>query len=411
MDVVPASIAGSWKICSHLTKAERNHLSILGLLISVWIPGTIFGIPILIRSFPSPGNWFVASVWAVLFIVSIPMLQRMMRHFLCSTTWANEHGFTPERLRLFSFSSKSLLKAFAVLSIGLVLIMAQNKAVKSYLGLQHSPQSNSPPARQNSALQFRRVLSNDETNVPAELLPNPFGQDQPPLRLEKGWLMDGESLQQARLSRNAGSKGWQIDFVSTPEGKARFAQITRTNIDRQLAVVFGGRVLSAPMIKSEIAGGAGAISGNFSLAEAVNIVEQLNRAHAVSSNAANAQEVTLVYDSEKVLGGQSSLLDLDTGRVLSWPKEVGDWNERRIDRWIEESGADLMSTAPLPGPRMIVSATTLVLLENEAWTHPPSRPALLQSLGRAASSEPMNTNAGSGMHEAIRVIQIITRHP
>ena len=123
-------------ICTHLTKAERNHMSVLGLLFAAWIPGTVFGLPALIRSFPAPGNWIVAAVWVVLFFVSIPMLQRMVRHFLCSTEWARLQGFTPEELRLFAFRKRNLRSALAVLAVGAVFILVQNQAIKSYLGIK-----------------------------------------------------------------------------------------------------------------------------------------------------------------------------------------------------------------------------------------------------------------------------------
>ncbi len=129
------------EICSHLTKAEQNHLSLLGLLASVWIVGTCFGIPAFINSQEGPGRWIVASVWVILFAVSIPMLHRMVRYFLCSTTWARERGFAPDHLKLFSFNRRNLWKMCAVLAIGLVFAFAQNKAVTSHLGLSELNES------------------------------------------------------------------------------------------------------------------------------------------------------------------------------------------------------------------------------------------------------------------------------
>lgn len=99
----------------------------LGLISSVWLVGTCFGIPAFIRSNAGSGKWIVASVWALLFAVSIPMLQRMLRHFLCSTAWSRERGFAPEQLRLFSFSRGNLWKGCAVLTVGLGLIIAQTR--------------------------------------------------------------------------------------------------------------------------------------------------------------------------------------------------------------------------------------------------------------------------------------------
>ncbi len=127
------------EICAHLTGAERNHLSVLGLLSSAWVVATCFGLPAFLRANSGDGKWLVAGVWVVLFAVSIPMLQRMVRHFLCSTAWAREHGCDPSRLRLFSFRRANLWKACAVLTVGLGLIFAQHKAIISYLGLDHPP--------------------------------------------------------------------------------------------------------------------------------------------------------------------------------------------------------------------------------------------------------------------------------
>ena len=107
----------------------------LGLVSSAWIVGTCFGIPAFINSQRSPGRWIVAAVWVILFAVSIPMLHRMLRHFLCSTTWARDRGFAPERLKLFSFNRRNLWKVCAVLAIGLAFAFAQNEAITSYLGL------------------------------------------------------------------------------------------------------------------------------------------------------------------------------------------------------------------------------------------------------------------------------------
>ncbi len=124
-------------ICSHLTKTERNNLSVLTLLYSVWVVATAFGLPAFVRSTPAPGNWIVGAIWAMLFLVSLPMIGRMMRHFLCSTTWARQQGFTPEKLRLFTLGGSNIFKAIIVLVVGLTLVFVQRKAFKSYLGLEN----------------------------------------------------------------------------------------------------------------------------------------------------------------------------------------------------------------------------------------------------------------------------------
>ncbi|MGN6553226.1 MAG: protein kinase domain-containing protein [Verrucomicrobiota bacterium] len=308
------------------------------------------------------------------------------------------------QFRLFSFSRRNLWKVAIVLAVGLILILAQKHAIRRNLGLKTSPPATLNDA-EKSFFQFRRILANTETNIPADVLPNPLDSHVLPLRVEKKSLMDATSLQRARLNWDSTSKEWQISFQLTPEGKARFAQITRTNIGRQLAIVVGGRVVSAPRIRSEISGGSGAISGNFSLTEAADLVVLLNRPHSKTTDL-DQHKFTLLFDPQKALAGQPSLIDLDSGQVLTWPKEIGDWNKWRIGRWIAASGADLIALAPPPNSRMGIFATVLAPLEASAWNNHRSRAALLEILTQARSTEPLATNTIPEMHEALSAIPI-----
>ena len=47
-----------------------------------------------------------------------------------------------------------------------------------------------------------------------------------------------QAVERARM-RSDGRGGWRVDFELTPEGTIRFAELTRTNIGRQLAIVSG----------------------------------------------------------------------------------------------------------------------------------------------------------------------------
>ncbi len=124
-------------------------------------------------------------------------------------------------------------------------------------------------------LQFRWVASQGDTNSPVELLPNPSGGE--PLRVEKTVAMNGDTVAKATLEMESMPGSSQISLEFTPEGKVRFAEITRKNIGRQLAILHNNRVLAAPMIVSEIPFGRVLITGNFSEAEAAAIVDQVNK--------------------------------------------------------------------------------------------------------------------------------------
>jgi len=58
-----------------------------------------------------------------------------------------------------------------------------------------------------------------------------------------------------------------INFRLNSVGAKKFSEITKNNIGRFLAIVFDGKVLMAPMINTQIAGGSGSITGNFSSQE------------------------------------------------------------------------------------------------------------------------------------------------
>jgi preprotein translocase subunit SecD len=59
-----------------------------------------------------------------------------------------------------------------------------------------------------------------------------------------------------------------VSFSLDAKGGRRFADVTRKNIGRPFAIVLDNKVISAPVIQSEIPGGSGIITGNFTTAEA-----------------------------------------------------------------------------------------------------------------------------------------------
>ena len=135
----PLQSQDAGEICSHLTKAERNHLSLLGLFGGVWMAGTFFGFPAFIRSEFGPGKWIVASVWVTLFAVSFPMYWRLMRYYLCSTAWARERGFTPQHLRIIRRGNLWMVCAILAVGLGSALVLYQMTTRYLGLGSSHRP--------------------------------------------------------------------------------------------------------------------------------------------------------------------------------------------------------------------------------------------------------------------------------
>lgn len=88
-------------------------------------------------------------------------------------------------------------------------------------------------------------------------------------------LLTGAALKKADVSYdNLGRP--QIQFEMTHEGAVKFAEITRTNIGKQLAITLDGTVQTAPTINSEIPGGNGVITGNYTVEEAKATATLLN---------------------------------------------------------------------------------------------------------------------------------------
>ena len=90
-------------ICAHMTDAEKAETSRRGGLYGFWVAAT-FAVPLAFAIVERSLLFIIIAVVLVaIHIVCIPIWQRMQRRFLCSTTWAREHGITPDRLRMFAF--------------------------------------------------------------------------------------------------------------------------------------------------------------------------------------------------------------------------------------------------------------------------------------------------------------------
>ena len=99
------------------------------------------------------------------------------------------------------------------------------------------------------------------------------------LDVQKKVLLDQTALKSAVVS-TSGHGYSQIDFSLTPDGKERFAEITRQNIGRRLAIVIDGQLITAPTIQSEIPSGEGQITGSFTEQEARDLAAKINKAIA-----------------------------------------------------------------------------------------------------------------------------------
>lgn len=68
----------------------------------------------------------------------------------------------------------------------------------------------------------------------------------------------------------------QVSLQFDAEGAKLFAELTKRDIGKQIAILLDGEVISAPTVQAEIPNGQAVITGNYTLAEAKALVSRLN---------------------------------------------------------------------------------------------------------------------------------------
>lgn len=95
-----------------------------------------------------------------------------------------------------------------------------------------------------------------------------------------GRFLDGARVQFLQNGASSGVGGGASQAVVVlefdNEGKELFAQITRENIGKELAIFLDGVPISAPIVREEITAGEAIISGNFTPDSAKELARQLN---------------------------------------------------------------------------------------------------------------------------------------
>ena len=97
--------------------------------------------------------------------------------------------------------------------------------------------------------------------------------------LAKPTGLTGADLKKAAVtfgSSQGATAGPEVSIEFTDEGARKFAEITKRNIGKPLAIFLDDQPVSAPTVQQEIIGGSAVITGQFSTEEAKNLAIQLN---------------------------------------------------------------------------------------------------------------------------------------
>ncbi len=156
-------------------------------------------------------------------------------------------------------------------------------------------------------LEFK-IVSDDSQKLQEALAGNvPEGyelkqsqENKEPLLLEKKSVLTGESLKSANIDFGEYSQP-RVDLEFNSEGTKKFAEITRNNIGKRLAILLDGKVQSAPVIREEIPSGKANITGRFTQEQAQALSLILRR---------GALPAPVVLEEERTVGpslGQDSI--------------------------------------------------------------------------------------------------------
>ncbi len=125
-----------------------------------------------------------------------------------------------------------------------------------------------------------------------ELLPGPAGQNGETWYIvNRVAAVTGRDLTGSDPSHDENGQP-DVDFTLTKDGAARFARVTGANINKQLAIVLDNRVVSAPVIQSQISD-RGQISGGFTPQKAQDLALMLR---------SGALPASIKYLSEETVG-------------------------------------------------------------------------------------------------------------
>jgi len=102
----------------------------------------------------------------------------------------------------------------------------------------------------------------------------PMLEQAAPTFIETG--LSGKNLKTANVQFMSQSGKPEVGIEFDSEGTKLFADLTKENIGKQIAIFLDGQVISAPTVQTSITDGKAVITGNFTLDEAKKLAQRLN---------------------------------------------------------------------------------------------------------------------------------------
>ncbi|MDG1691301.1 MAG: protein translocase subunit SecD, partial [Alphaproteobacteria bacterium] len=130
-----------------------------------------------------------------------------------------------------------------------------------------------------------------------------------PYLIRRRAMVSGERLVDASVGFDPQTNTPEVNFRFDTVGAKKFGEVTQANVGRPFAIVLDEKIISAPIIQSAILGGAGRITGNFSVQEA-NDLSILLRAGALPAPMTILEERTVGpgLGADSVAAGRIALI-------------------------------------------------------------------------------------------------------
>jgi serine/threonine protein kinase len=255
-----------------------------------------------------------------------------------------------------------------------------------------------------SALQFRWVDREEEPTAPAETLADPNDRSgHRMLRVLKEVVLDGSAVaQMGWRPRPNGEQGLVLKWNAA--GRQRFAELTAANIHRQLAVVFEGRVLTAPIIAGAIDSSNCELAASVTEAEMKRMLACLSGAQSGTGESQFGPTHELVLPQRTRTGKDLVFLKLVTQRWMTnstsergsrefyeWVRQndadlSGGFDERAIHDWQAQANPTAAAAEPAPQPLAFCYDTVVLPAETNAWDS--TTPTAVRSRWELAAQEP-----------------------
>ena len=141
-----------------------------------------------------------------------------------------------------------------------------------------------------------------------------------PYLIKRRAMVSGESLVDASIGFDQQTGSPEGNFRFDSVGAKKFGEVTRANVGRPFAIVLDDKVISAPVIQTAILGGAGRITGSFTVQGAndlaillragalpapMNILEERTVGPGLGADSVAAGRIALIVGFAAVIGFMS----------------------------------------------------------------------------------------------------------